>query len=63
MPVSKFGIQKLSAMIGFSKTMDLIMTGRAVKSEEALNTGLANRVVECGTGVIFGNNLYVNWKK
>lgn len=50
MSVSDFGIERLSAMVGFSKTLDLILSGRAVKSEEAFNLGLANRIVECGTG-------------
>ncbi|XP_065212765.1 short-chain-enoyl-CoA hydratase-like [Planococcus citri] len=51
MPINKFGMRRLSAMVGFSKTMDLILTGRAVKSEEAFKIGLANRVVECGTAI------------
>jgi len=30
--------------------MDLILTGRPIKAKEALEWGLANRVVSCGTG-------------
>jgi enoyl-CoA hydratase len=40
---------RLPRLIGHSRALDMILTGRAVGSEEALSWGLANRVVEDGT--------------
>ncbi len=50
--MSETGIGRLHAIVGLSKAMELIMTGRWVKSAEALQCGLVNRVVSCGTGTI-----------
>ncbi|GAB1610701.1 uncharacterized protein LOC115223574 [Argonauta hians] len=42
---------RLQKLIGLSRAMDLILTGRPVDSKEALTFGLANRVVPNGTAV------------
>ena len=40
---------RLPALIGMSRAMDLILTGRLLEPREALDWGLANRVVSSGT--------------
>lgn len=41
---------RLPAIVGLGRALDLILTGRPVKGKEALEMGLANRLVACGTG-------------
>jgi enoyl-CoA hydratase len=47
-PLCDLGTVRLPRIIGHGRAMDLILTGRAVAAPEALQLGLANRVVAPG---------------
>lgn len=40
------GTQRLPRMVGEARALEMIMTGRTVDAEEALRTGLVNRIVD-----------------
>lgn len=50
-PLIDGGTVRLPAIVGLGRALDLILTGRSIKAKEALEWGLANRVVACGTAI------------
>lgn len=52
-PIMSGGTVLLPTIIGYSRAMDLILTGRELTGEEAMNWGIASRVVACGSGYYF----------
>lgn len=50
-PLIDLGTVRLPRMIGQGRALDLILTGRSVPAEEALQMGLVNRMVEPGRAV------------
>jgi len=56
-PLIDGGTVRLPRLIGQSRAADMILTGRAVDAEEALEFGLANRVVPTGEALAAAQEL------
>jgi enoyl-CoA hydratase len=56
-PLIDGGTVRLPRLIGQSRALDMILTGRPVAAEEALAMGLANRVVPEGTALVAAQEL------
>jgi enoyl-CoA hydratase/carnithine racemase len=62
-PLIDGGTVRLSKLIGLSRALDLILTGRPINAKEALDFGLANRVVAVGTALGQAFNLALSIAK
>ncbi|XP_020292762.1 uncharacterized protein LOC109859172 [Pseudomyrmex gracilis] len=56
-PILSGGTVRLPALIGYSRAMDLILTGRLASAEEAFNWGIAHRYTSCGAAIGTAVNL------
>ncbi|VDP05679.1 unnamed protein product [Soboliphyme baturini] len=50
-PLIDGGTVRLPRLIGLSRALDLIITGRKIDGETAFNWGIANRLVDTGTAL------------
>jgi len=56
-PLIDGGTVRLPELIGLSRALDVILTGRIIEAPEALQMGLVNRV--CGTGTAYGRAMHL----
>ena len=56
-PLIDLGTVRLPRLIGQGRALDLILTGRAVSAEEALQMGLVNRLTEPGNALASAREL------
>ena len=56
-PLIDGGTVRLPRIVGHARAMDLILTGRPVSADEALQMGLANRVVPVGESLTVAHRL------
>lgn len=50
-PRSEIFLKRLLTSVGYSRAMDLLLTGRDINCKEAFECGLANRIVACGSSM------------
>ncbi|KAK1722728.1 hypothetical protein CaCOL14_000066 [Colletotrichum acutatum] len=56
-PLIDGGTVRLQAIVGLGRALDMILTGRGVSAQEALQMGLANRVVPKGQALAEATNI------
>lgn len=49
-PILNGGTIRLPALIGYSRAIEVILTGRLITAEEAFHWGIAHKHASCGAG-------------